>query len=486
MKLKNIIAIFSIAAITLSCNDLLEVDPQQSLPLDGAYGSFSDLNTALIGAYNRFQDPNLWGGDFVLAADLLSNNINWTGSFTGPQEIQGLNIQTDNGNVTGMYTDTYRLINDANAIILSIPNVSDADAAALDQIRGQALFMRGAVYFESVRFFARQYGASSTNDLGLPISAVFADGLDKVEELPRATVGEVYAQAIADLQEAEGLLPIDNGDGLINRDAATSYLAEIAFQQGNYADAATFSNTVISSGRYSLVPNVASIFASEFSSESIMEVEMTTQDNPGVNAGLSTFYNSQARSGRGDINIANDLFSAFDDALTADQQAAITADGVTVTDTRISTLVVEGNVAIKYEDGVTNTDNPIVFRLAELLLMRAESLARVNGLNQESVDLLNQIRERAFEVVDGVGDPVADESQYVSFTLADFASADELIERIIDERRLELAFEGNRYHDLRRLGRDVRGAGFNADNVVWPMPQNAVDRNSNLVQNPGY
>ncbi|MEM9933924.1 MAG: RagB/SusD family nutrient uptake outer membrane protein, partial [Bacteroidota bacterium] len=106
-----------------------------------------------------------------------------------------------------------------------------------------------------------------------------------------------------------------------------------------------------------------------------------------------------------------------------------------------------------------------------------------------SVDLLNEIRNRAIRTIDA-GGAEGDASAYVSYVVGDFASADELIEAIILERQVELAWEGNRFHDLNRLGRpmvnDRASSPSGADNLVWPVPQRDIDANSNLVQNPGY
>jgi hypothetical protein len=127
----------------------------------------------------------------------------------------------------------------------------------------------------------------------------------------------------------------------------------------------------------------------------------------------------------------------------------------------------------------------MLVRLATFYLMRAEALARTEGINQESLDLLNAIRTRAIRRVDSEG-VQSDASDVISYEAADFADADELIEAIILERRVELAFEGNRIHDLRRLQRDVRGVAWDADVLVFPIPQREIDANDQLVQNPGY
>jgi hypothetical protein len=132
----------------------------------------------------------------------------------------------------------------------------------------------------------------------------------------------------------------------------------------------------------------------------------------------------------------------------------------------------------KFPDAVTNADESPLMRIAEMHLNRAEALAELNGVNQESIDLVNPIRTRA---------------GLAAWTIAQFASKQALIDAILKERRKELCFEGHRRMDLLRRGLPLRTTGataalaaFGADRTIMPIPQREVDLNTNLVQNPGY
>ena len=488
--MKKIYSIFLFVCLIgfSACKNFLEdPKPQQSLALTVAYQTPDDLRNALFGAYNRFQDPNLYGGDFVLVGDLMSNNILWGGSFTGPLEIASLTIPANNGNVTGMYNDLYRMVNNVNGILQFADGIEGIDAAEKDRIKGEAYFMRGIAMFEAVRYFGKPYGASSSSDPGLPIVTEFTDNLSKVNETPRSTVEQVYQQAINDLTQASMLIPADFAtQGRATRWAALSALAEIAFQQGNYTEAAAKANEVIASGNFSLNATPDLFYANEFSGESIFEINMTTQDNPGTNAGLSTFYANSALGGRQDITIAADMLTnGYDQIVTAAQQTALTGATQTVADLRATTLIDRANsFVLKYTDGANNADNIIVYRYAEILLMRAEALARTTGVTTEAVGLLNQVRGRSLVVTDAGSNEVADTP--VLFQTTDFANAQALIDAIILERRVELAYEGNRFHDLRRIGAAIKGTAAGANNLVFPIPQSAIDNNAALTQNPGY
>jgi len=123
--------------------------------------------------------------------------------------------------------------------------------------------------------------------------------------------------------------------------------------------------------------------------------------------------------------------------------------GLLSTDLLISSDTVLTN---KYENSwLENKDDTPVARLAEFLLMRAEALVRIEGVNQESLDLLNQVRKRSIRIIDGNLEEIPFGSNLISFGLADFIASEDFIEAVILEEQVELAFEGNRFHDLMRL-----------------------------------
>ncbi|MEM6764744.1 MAG: RagB/SusD family nutrient uptake outer membrane protein [Bacteroidota bacterium] len=477
-----------LALFAVACEEQLEEQPQQSLSTDAVFASTQDLETALTGAYNAAQQSDFMGCNMSFVGDIMADNGAWRGSFPSMIDISRHAITSDNGEIAGLWRNSYRAINDVNLVLEAIPNITDAAIAdAGPRIRGEGLFLRGMAYFEMVRFYGKPWGGSSTSDLGVPIVTMGTSTSGDVVFPSRATVAEVYAQAVSDFTEAASLLPDANGSGRATRFAALAYLAEIAFQQRDYAAAANFASQVIA-GPFTLTPTPAEFFTNEGSSESIFEIAHTSQDNPGVNGSLPTFHNLQGRGG--DVIVSEPLKVAYNQIVPARQADLATGAGFSLADLRVSQFTINDTFNIeKYEGFVNNDDDAPVFRLAEILLMRAEALARTGGVNAESVDLLNEIRNRAIRTIDA-GGAEGDASAYVSYVVGDFASADELIEAIILERQVELAWEGNRFHDLNRLGRpmvnDRASSPSGADNLVWPVPQRDIDANSNLVQNPGY
>lgn len=485
-----------LAAFTLflgaSCTDFLtELTPAQSLPSSAAFSDAAGLQTALVGAYDALQSSDLGATGFAINANVLSDNAEWRGSFPSYIDMYNRQLTAANGEVGGMWAQGYLALNHANLVIQGVDIVDDPALTQdlKDQLRGEALFLRGMIHFEMVRYFGKPWGASSSSDLGIPVVTTAVDESTDISFPARNTVAEAYDQAIADLTQAASLLSPTGARGRANATAATAYLAEIAFQQRDYPTAASLAGDVIDAG-YALTANPEDPFIVEGSTEEIFAVINTTQDNPGVNGSLATFHHINGRGG--DVVVNPDLKENGYGAIITDEQAAealanpgpMGAD--TLVDLRATRLTSSDIFNVeKYEDFTNNADDLILNRTATFYLMRAEALARINGINDESIELLNTIRNRSIRLQADNGD-LSDASDIASYEADDFADADELIEAIIVERRVELAFEGNRLHDLRRLMRSVRGVAFDADVLVFPIPQREIDANSMLDQNPGY
>jgi hypothetical protein len=484
--------LFLVVALAITfvsgCTDYIEEpSPEQSLPSSAAFALASDLESALTGAYDALQQSDMAGTGTAINANVLSDNAQWNGSFPSYIDMFNRQLESANGEVAGMWRFGYLAINQANLVIRGVDESEDPELTQeiSDRLRGEALFIRGMVHFEMVRYYGKPYGASSGTDLGIPVmnSAVLLS--TEITFPIRNSVEEVYTQAISDLEMARDLLSATSDYGKANATAATAYLAEIAFQQRDYGTAATLAGDVIGVADYSLTASPEEPFTGEGSSEEIFAIVSTIQDNPGVNGSLATFHHINGRGG--DVVVSEDLLeNGFNAVIPASQQAAAGGNLVDLRDSLLTSSAAAGIVNVeKYEDFTNNADDNILLRLPTFMLMRAEALAREDGINTESINLLNQVHLRSIRVDNG-DDGFGDAADFATFTAADFSSPEELIEAIILERRVELAFEGNRLHDLRRLMRDVRGVAYDADVLLFPIPQREMDANSRMVQNPGY
>jgi hypothetical protein len=273
----------------------------------------------------------------------------------------------------------------------------------------------------------------------------------------RATVSQVYQQAIADLIDAEAKMDKDATTFFANSYAASAILARIYLQQGNYARAVVEASKVIDGGAYSLTPVYRDEFrypllsAAHFdnTSEDIFAIQLTSQLGTGVSNALNTYYASADFGGRGDIVIRDNFLSLF-----------------SAEDTRLAIYNEDSDGALRCDKFDNLYGNIHVIRLAELYLIRAEANLRLGTTTgAKPVDDVNVIRERA-----GVVD-------LATVTVND----------VLNERVLELAFEGGFFfHDAKRLKQKLGSLDYNSPKVVFPIPQLEMTANKNLKQNEGY
>jgi hypothetical protein len=441
--MKNIKYLFFSCVLLLAgaCNKNLEIEPLQSISEDLALDSDGNVKLVLQGAYDNLSRAGLYGGNLFRDAELLGSDgeIRWVGTFSDPRDIINHAMDAGNSNVEDTWATAYRTINSCNNV-LSALEIVDADDR--DRVKGEALCMRAACYFELVRLFGKPYVAGGANNqLGVPIILAPTRGITEESYVARNTVSEVYTQILADLGEAINALPEDNGVYL-NKFAAIGLAARVHLMRGEYADARARAVEVIDNSDYSLVPNYADLWnQDDDTDEAIFSMQVSAQD--GANE-LVTFFSIPEFGGRdGDIEIQNSHLALYDAA-----------------DTRLA-LFYDGNSAVRTGKWRNQYRNIPILRLAEMYLIAAECDARTTG---NGAQYLNPIRERA-----GLS------------ALSQAGLSDVLL-----ERRRELAFEGHKIHDLKRTGSTVDGLNFDAPQLVFPIPAREMEVNKNLVQNDGY
>ncbi len=424
--------------VSTSCNYLLsEVGPVDALNNDAALLGTNELEAALIGAYDGIQSFNLWGGSFQINGNLLAGTLVSSGRGNLVfEDLQLLNqsLSSNNGRAGGMWQSGYDAINRVNNVLADVEN---ADEANRDRIRGEALFLRGIIHFEMNRWFA-----NPTTGLGIPYITEPGRSTDVFPS--RDNAADVYNMAIADVVAAEGLLANAGANDRARATvwAARAYLARMHFHIGNNAQARDFANNVIENGGFSLNPGVADAFSPNEDAETIFYLGSVQQDIS--SGGLNNRFNFN--DGGGGVFRPSDEFVAF-----------ITADA---NDAR-GNFVVEDNGTpffLKWDhmNFTPQLMNVPIIRLPELLLIRAE----VDG----SAADLNAVRNRA--------------------GLANVSNA--TVDEVTLERQRELAMEGDLIHNLRRLQRNIGSFAWDANNLVFPIPEREVIVNPNLAQNPGY
>ena len=445
--------LLSLALVLGACDGLLDLEPQQSISNERALATPQNVESAIVGAYDRMSDGDLFGGQFFMGPDLLAASnaeVVWTGTFAQPREFWNKNLLVTNTFVEDTWEDAYDVINVANNVLSALDVFDDDDARA--RAEGQARFLRGLMYFELVRLWGPAWnGGSPGSDLGVPLVLEPTRAITEADDRSRNTVGEVYAQVITDLQAARDLLPESDGD-LADTYAASAVLSRVYLSQGDYENAAAQADRVIEESGHTLAPTFEDAFGQAAGSpEYVFAIPITEQD--GVNE-LNTFYGARENSGRGDIQLTDDYVGLFADG---DARAFFYVDNRG----RRRTAKWQGNTA----EGV---DLPVI-RLAEMYLTRAEAALRTGGDDDDgALADVNLVRERAgLEPLDEV-----------------------TVEGVLRERRLELDFEGQLLHDLKRTGQaipTIDGAlPATAPRFLYPIPQREIDANPNLEQNAYY
>lgn len=469
MKMKHIYIkslIVSLAFVVLSCGeDFLELTPQQSVANEDALTTLDDYKSSITGVYNSMSSANYYGRYFLLVPDVMADDVKQHPSANRAKDYAEYSAVIGDGIAAGMWGLMFSTINAANAIINAEVDLPASVEAEKTHIVGEAMALRGQIYFDMVRLFAQHYTfTSDASHLGVPIVLEF----DQSNEPSRNSVREVYDQIISDMTTAINMMDDDTRSGTtstLSKSAVQALLARVYLYKGDYANAESMANTVINSGKYSLVSNAnyySEGWVADFSSESIFEINMTENDNRGSDA-LGRMYIVE---GYGDYLPSDDLVSLIpnDDARINWFQADpfLTGDYAP-------------NRLVKYPS-VAGTNNTKVIRLSEVYLIRAEARAQQsNNAAQADVDLIRQRAQPGAAPVTATGAALIDE--------------------VLLERRKELAYEGQRLWDLMRYKQDIVRTNCTSpvctisypnERVILPIPEAELDANPNIEPNPGY
>ncbi|MCC7399875.1 MAG: RagB/SusD family nutrient uptake outer membrane protein [Chitinophagaceae bacterium] len=473
--------------ILISCNKYLD-GPQPSGSIDmNKLNTLQGFQSLMNGVYNGIQN---YGSQLTYYSESMTDFVNWNLSFTEARQIGYQSMTANNPQITLMWDQLYKAINDANIIIAKLDNLENTTQAQKDNLKGQAYFTRALMYYYLVQYWSKPWNSQPDNSqMGVPLMLDPVINSNDFKIKARGTVKEVYDQIDLDLKSAESLTITNNSPGKATNYAATALRARIALMQGRWLDAATLASNVIP--HYSLLPDVKTFFREPLGAESIFEIVNTIGDAAGGgNYAISVVCNINGRAG---ITITDSYRNTVRSLITDAQKLALTANGFNAIDTRVTELLTSRAAppltldkythTDKYEDWINLADNPPVLRLPEMILTRAEALAEQNGVNQTSIDLLNQIRTRSIKVVDQNNNP--GDKSLIEFKITDFSTKEDLIDAIFREREVELSYEGLRKMDLQRKKLSVRGTPWDSNILVFPIPQSQLDA-SNLPQNPGY
>jgi hypothetical protein len=448
-----------VAAIALSaCTGVLDVPPTSSISSGAAISDASGARAALAGAYAGLQQTGLYGHEIVDWTEVLSDNLQHSGTFDDYADADNHLLRSDNIAVETVWDDTYDDINRVNEIIDKVPKVTDLESGEHDEILGVAYFLRALDYHNLVRL----WGGGTQ---GVPLRLTPVASAAEANQVQRSTLAETYTQILSDLSQAEQLITADESQTRqASLGAAYALESRVRLYMQDWAGAEAAAAQV-ESMNYSLAPNFSDLFDATGNNtpEDIFRVTFT----PTQSQAVGFYYLPKALGGRYEESPttgASGIIAAFDPASGGNISAYNPTDergkwSISRSGTR--------TYAAKFRNPSGDEDLHVI-RLGEVILIRAEALAHLNRL-PEAVDEYNRLRVRA-----GLApDPT------VGLTQAGVLAA------IARERRLELAFEGDRWPDMVRTGEAI-ALGVDPIQTLLPIPQSEIDVAPNMTQNPGY
>lgn len=495
----NKVFLLAILSVTVfSCKKFLDQKPVSVLSTGNAYNSAKDIENALVGAYSIFyQEYYIW--DNVLLGDVRSDNAYvGGGGDAGIVPYDLVNIAPGNERMYADWSQLYTGIGRCNIILDKINNVTDPDfESRKSQIIGEVSFLRAFHYFQLVKTFG-----------GVPLELHSNSADPEKTRLPKSTEKEVYDQIVADLTVAVANLPdyFEAGNPGINKvkatkGAANALLAKVWAQRSDrdYNKVLGYCDAVINSpAGYQLLSNYADLFDGSHykNAESILEIPFIAGDPNLGNWGPQMFLAPEDGWQKYCVpskNLVEDYRMEGDSIRL--HANIIFMTGVPWADENWNPCQNEDigipfNYKQKHPNDWASGDDYYLLRLADIILLKAEANNELGNLS-DAANALNKIRNRV-----GLEDvsPV---------------SKEQMREAILNERRLELAFEGKRWDDLVRL-KLATTVMNNLDEVKYtcnngepsapipihydvtdqkwlaPIPQLEIDANPNLVQNPGY
>ncbi|SFW65449.1 Starch-binding associating with outer membrane [Sinomicrobium oceani] len=547
--MKRIIYTIFTAVTLVACN--VDRFPYEDIREEELFENEGAIEAVTLGNYSILKgDPDGYGFAPQLHryTEYPGDNIALSGTTTDPL-FYSYNYQNivNSYRSNDLWSSGFRAVVGCNKVISLI---AEGESPESDQLIGENYFLRAYVFFEMVNIYGRPYNQGTSN-LGIPLKLT-AD----VEDLPdRNTVGEVYDQVVSDLLKAESLMTLDKSNAYATKEAAQALLSRVYLYMGENEKAITYADKVIDSQRFQLVPqsemgryfvkvpedNTETIFCLRYRKESDYSNGWYT---------VGSLYASIQNVGWGEMYASwsylqlidehpEDVRKAFIEAQyltdengdripavywvdtdykyqfrrTSEQNGTtyFTEDGSNVpvqseTDGDLTRYYIEyGGEKIyvikdydmekrngypkfyilkaSMQENIPQLWSPVVSRLAEMYLNKAEAYAKAGNAG-EAIKNVDIIRERA-------GIP-----QYED--VSNIPSGKDVLDIVLEERRLELAFEGHRKFDVFRnnrvLNRRYPGTHLNGNKpyfevqptdkrVIEFIPENQINAQPTLTQN---
>lgn len=495
MKNINKLVLFALLTFFITgCNDAIEIDQPGRLGAEQAFQTVGDLQLGLLSSYDQFDTSTEIQFNAVFT-DEVAIGFDNGGQGIGNGEY-GFIINPSSAAPTALWNNYYDALNSVNRVIeaSSLITPEAGEEADFNNILGQAYALRAFAHFQLLSYLTTDY----TDDNAL--ATIILDFVPNVGQfLTRNTNSEVYASINSDLNLAEGLLTSDSNPIYVSKDFLTALRARMAAYRQDYTAANSYASELLSKYSIANQGQYSAMFNDQDNTEIIFKLSRVKGDNydrqgstgsgfAGGWAGANFAFVSATKDGSPYYEMGRAVFNALNTndirySVNIDASSVIDPDYATNNDPAADILVIR-----KYpgKDGQPLMNDLKVFRASEMLLIKAESLADANDLSGAAA-LIKQLRDARFN----------DDT-----TLPVYSSKVEAFGAILDERRIELVYEGHRYKDLKRLGsranRNVdrdpidcavnNACSLSSDDYrfTFPIPLVELNANPNIQQNPNY
>jgi len=485
-KISFLIILFVAVSVTSCYKEAMDYYPTDQLTPDKVFATEENAEAALLGVYARFAPG--WYKYYIINLEVYGNkDFNPGSKLGGLYAIYTTHVMSPaDGSLYKGYKRVWAVILYANSFIRGVQNTRFLDPDRKAQAIGEARFLRAWSYFQLVQLWGRVPLITDQENYGVLYPS-------------NSTEDEIYRQILDDLEYCIKVLP-DSYEKIVSstveparvtRAAAQGILAKVLMTPHTWGGsvapedlqrAAELCQEILDNPAYDLLPNFDDLWDKEntYNKEQIFTVALSNQGSAnGIDWSVYAAH---------DFEPTRRFYDSFD----YDSVAGINSVVDTFTDLRrdatlymnpISKTILDSKYRRAGMGTSPNHSNPnlYVLRLADIILLRAEALNRLDydAHKQEIVDLVNRVRNRAGAV---------------PTTLTECSDPQKTARIIEEERHKELFFEFQEFYDLKRNNRLIEvlgrnGADLGLDNpyqTLWPFPVSEINKNSNLIQNEGY
>lgn len=488
IKHLGILTLAIIGTLGSGCKKFLVEKPYSQLVTSNFLSTTDGIQSTLAAAYATAANMKGNNSIYVLGPEEFSTDIlTQSGDNVEASIAQYINftINPSSDFLTGMYDPPYQTIRNANIVLENIGNVEGLTEQQKNAYKAESRFLRAISYFKLYFRFGPTPLRTNTND---PV------------DMARATDDEIKNFIDSELNAVIPDLPDPGKEaeyGRANKGAAIGYLTKFYLQTKQWQKSAEMAKRLIDLNYYHLYPVYKDLFKVENErNKEYIWVRPAKPDpkrlaaNTWMNVSFPANFYKEPISGLtfqsnwlnwpNEFRILDGFYNSFENG--DERKSLIISSYIDNSGKTISLLNNNNTRSFKYWPdpnaiGADHGNDIPVIRYADILLSRAEALNELNSPNQESIDLINEVRSRA-------GLPDID--------LSNFASKESLRDHILAERGWEFYSEGKRRLDLIRMDKYISSAHdrgkSNAEDYhkLFPIPQVAIDANHKIVQNPGY